>query len=351
MSKFYSLKVKDVRKLTLDSVEIVFENKFPSDFAFKAGQYITIRKEINGEEIRRSYSLSSNPSKGIEIGVKRIENGIMSTYLTKNLKIGQHIDVMKPTGNFYLSSESDNKHYVAICAGSGITPILSMIRYVTKHNPNSYFTLIYGNRTRSSTMFAQELLQLEKDFQSQVFIHYVFSRENLNDYKYGRIDKNLLNQLFEVNNNLITADCYFLCGPGEMIDTTQSFLIELGVNEEKVNFERFTPNVKEINKDDAIINSTEMVSNVVVSVDGDDFEFELSSQGKSILDAAMDAGADVPFSCKGGVCCVCKAKVIEGEVSMDANYSLSEDEVEQGYILTCQSHPLSEDLVVDFDEI
>ena len=351
MSKFYSLKVKDVRRLTLDSVEIVFENKFPTDFAFKAGQYITIRKDINGEEVRRSYSLSSSPSNGIEIGVKKVEKGIMSTFLTKDLKIGQYIDVMPPTGNFYLSSESDNKHYVAICAGSGITPILSMMRYVTEHNPNSYFTLIYGNRTRSSTMFAQELLQLEKDFQSQVFVHHVFSREDLDDYKFGRIDQNLLSQLFKKNNNLISADCYFLCGPGEMIDITQSFLLDLGVNEEKVKFERFTPNEKEIDKGDIYNNSKEILSNVIVSVDGDDFEFELSSQGKSILDAAMDAGADVPFSCKGGVCCVCKAKVMQGKVSMDANYSLSEDEVEQGYILTCQSHPASEDLVIDFDEI
>ena len=351
MSKFYSLKVKDVRRLTLNSVEIVFENKFPTYFSFKAGQYITIRKDINGEEIRRSYSLSSSPNKGIEIGVKQVEKGIMSTFLTTDLKIGQYIDVMPPTGNFYLSSESDNKHYVAICAGSGITPILSMIRYVTEHHPNSFFTLIYGNRLRSSTMFAQELLQLEKDFQSQIFIHYIFSKENLSDYKFGRIDKNLLSQLFEENNNLISADSYFLCGPGQMIDTTQSFLLKNGVKDENIYFERFTPVSNEVNDTEIILDSTELVSNVLISVDGDDFEFELSSQGKTILDAAVDAGADVPFSCKGGVCCVCKAKVMQGEASMDANYSLSEEEVEQGYILACQSHPASEDLVVDFDEI
>ena len=351
MSKFYSLKVKEIKKLTLDSVKIVFENKFPTDFAFKAGQYITLRKDINGEEVRRSYSLSSSPSKGIEIGVKRVNNGLMSTYLTNTLKVGNIIDVMPPTGNFYLLSENDNKHYVAICAGSGITPILSMIRYVTENNTNSFFTLIYGNKSRSSTMFAQELLQLEKDFQSQVYVHHVFSRENLNDFIFGRIDENLLSQLFEENNNLISADSYFLCGPGQMIDTTQSFLLKSGVKDENIYFERFTPVPNEVKDTEVILDSTELVSNVLISVDGDDFEFELSSQGKTILDAAMDAGADVPFSCKGGVCCVCKAKVMEGKASMDANYSLSEDEVEQGYILTCQSHPASEDLVIDFDEI
>ena len=351
MSKFYSLKVKEIKRLTLDSVEIVFNNKYPSDFSFKAGQYITLRKQINNEDVRRSYSLSSSPNSGIEIGVKRIEKGLMSTFLTKELKVGDTLDVMPPTGNFYLDSSKENKHYIAICAGSGITPILSMIRYITETEPNTYFTLIYGNRSRSSTMFAQELLELENNFQSQIFIHYIFSRENVSDFIYGRIDDSILNNLFENNKKLVSADSYFLCGPGEMIDTVSSFLIGQGVKEDKINFERFTANINQEKNKDILQKSEELVSNVMISVDGDDFEFELSSQGKTILEAAMDEGADVPFSCKGGVCCVCKAKVMKGKVSMDANYSLSEDEVEAGYILTCQSHPASEDLVVDFDEI
>ena len=351
MSKFYSLKVKEIKRLTLDSVEIVFNNKYPSDFSFKAGQYITLRKQINNEDVRRSYSLSSSPNSGIEIGVKRVEKGLMSTFLTKDLKVGDTLDVMPPTGNFYLDSSEENKHYIAICAGSGITPILSMIRYITETEPNTYFTLIYGNRSRSSTMFAQDLLELENNFQSQIFIHYVFSRENVSDFIHGRIDESILNSLFENNKKLVSADSYFLCGPGEMIDTVSSFLIGQGVKEDKINFERFTANINQEKNKDILQKSEELVSNVMISVDGDDFEFELSSQGKTILEAAMDEGADVPFSCKGGVCCVCKAKVMKGKVSMDANYSLSEDEVEAGYILTCQSHPASEDLVVDFDEI
>ncbi len=351
MSKFYSLKVKEIKRLTLDSVEIVFNNKYPSDFSFKAGQYITLRKQINNEDVRRSYSLSSSPNSGIEIGVKRVEKGLMSTFLTKDLKVGDTLDVMPPTGNFYLDSSEENKHYIAICAGSGITPILSMIRYITETEPNTYFTLIYGNRSRSSTMFAQDLLELENNFQSQIFIHYVFSRENVSDFIHGRIDESILNSLFENNKKLVSADSYFLCGPGEMIDTVSSFLIVQGVKEDKIHFERFTANINQEKNKDILQKSEELVSNVMISVDGDDFEFELSSQGKTILEAAMDEGADVPFSCKGGVCCVCKAKVMKGKVSMDANYSLSEDEVEAGYILTCQSHPASEDLVVDFDEI
>lgn len=351
MNKFYALTVEEIKPLTLDSVQILFNNEYPEEFVFKAGQYITLRKEINNEDVRRSYSLSSSPEKGIEIGVKRVEKGLMSTFLTKDLKVGDVLDVLPPTGNFYLDTNNENKHYVAICAGSGITPILSMIRHITEKEPNSYFTLIYGNRSRSSVMFGQELQRLENDFQSQVFVHYAFSREQTSNFINGRIDELVLKNLFHNSKNLASADAYFLCGPGEMIDTVNSFLVDLEIKEEKINFERFTANVKQEKTKEILSVPEEIVSNMIISVDGDDFEFQLSSKGKTILEAAMDEGADVPFSCKGGVCCVCKAKVIQGEVSMDANYSLSEDEVAEGYILTCQSHPASEDVVVDFDEI
>ena len=168
MKKFYSLKVLEIESLTSDSVKIVFDNSEADTFNFKAGQYITLRKEINNEDVRRSYSLSSAPEEGIEIGVKRIENGLMSTFLTKELKVGDSVDVMPPTGNFYLDSKDEDTHYVAICAGSGITPILSMIKQVVSQSPNISFTLIYGNQTRNSVMFADELQFLEHNFQSQL---------------------------------------------------------------------------------------------------------------------------------------------------------------------------------------
>ena len=177
MNKFYALTVEEIKPLTLDSVQILYTNEYPEAFSFKAGQYITLRKEINNEDVRRSYSLSSSPEKGLEIGVKRVEKGLMSTFLTKDLKVGDVVEVLPPTGNFYLDTNNENKHYVAVCAGSGITPVLSMIRHITEKEPNSYFTLIYGNRSRNSVMFGQELQQLENNFQSQLFIHYAFSRE------------------------------------------------------------------------------------------------------------------------------------------------------------------------------
>ena len=351
MKNFYSLKVKEVESLTSDSVKIVLENSFPEQFRFNAGQYITIQQEINDVDVRRSYSLSSCPGEGIEIGVRRIENGVMSTFLTKELKKGDSLNVMPPTGNFILDLSSENSHYVAFCAGSGITPIISMIKQVLKEDSESYFTLIYGNKTKSSMMFLEDLVRLETDYQSQLFIHYVFSREDVIDCLKGRIDSTILKDIYN-NSNLKEANSYFLCGPGEMINNVNQFLLDLGINQSKINFERFY--TEELHKKDKTENNdivSDILSNVTVSVDGDDFSFELSNNGKTILDAAMDAGADVPFSCKGGVCCVCKAKVIEGEVKMDNNFSLSDEEVAQGFVLGCQSHPVSENVIIDFDEM
>lgn len=351
MNKFYSLKVVEIESLTSDSVKIVFDNSEPDTFKFKAGQYITLRKEINTEDVRRSYSLSCAPGEGIEIGVKHIKNGLMSTFLTKELKVGDSIDVMSPNGNFYLDCTEKESHYVAICAGSGITPILSMIKQVVNHNSNSFFTLIYGNQTRSSMMFLDDLRSLENNFQDQLFIHYIFSREDVLDSLKGRIDNVLLQEIFNSSKSLKEADAYFLCGPGEMIDNVNQFLIDSGADSDQIHFERFTSVVTLKNNTIKDTKDEELISNVMVSVDGDDFEFKLSSKGDTILDAAMNAGADVPFSCKGGVCCVCKAKLIEGEVTMDANYSLSDEEVADGFILGCQSRPASANVVIDFDEM
>ena len=352
MKNFYSLKVKEVESLTSDSVKIVLENSFPENFIFSAGQYITIQKEINDVDVRRSYSLSSCPGEGIEIGVRRIENGVMSTFLTKELKKGDYLNVMPPTGNFSLALSCETSHYVAFCAGSGITPIISMIKQVLNKDSESYFTLIYGNKTKSSMMFLEDLVRLERDYQSQLFIHYVFSREDVIDCLKGRIDSTMLQEILNNNSNLKEATSYFLCGPGEMINNVNQFLLDLGINQSKINFEKFY--TEELPKKDSKENNDlvhDILSNVTVSVDGDDFSFELSTNGKTILDAAMDAGADVPFSCKGGVCCVCKAKVIEGEVKMNNNFSLSGEEVAEGFVLGCQSHPVSENVIIDFDEM
>ena len=337
MNSFYPLKVSQIRALTTNAVELKFEipAELKSKFNFKAGQYITIKHQIGGEEVRRSYSICSSIEEGISVGVKKVETGKMSSFLTTKIKEGDILEVMPPTGNFVLQG----KNVVGICAGSGITPILSMIKTILLNNDNSKFTLIYGNKTQDSTMFYSDIKQLN------INTHFVFSREKVEGAKEGRIDRNMLDTF---SDKILSADAYFICGPGEMIDTVSDFLTMKGIEKSKIHFERFTTTEKE---ETSKKQTEEITSNVLVSIDGDDFEFTLSSNGKSILDAAMDAGADVPFSCKGAVCCTCKAKVMQGKAIMDKNFSLSDEEVEQGYILTCQSHPTTENIVVDYDEM
>ncbi len=334
MNKFYPLKVKEVRKLTDDSKEISFEipDALLNKFIFKAGQYITIKSTINNEEVRRAYSLCSSPdSKEISVGVKKVKRGKMSSFLTENLRNGDNIEVMPPSGSFVLG---DERNIIAICAGSGITPILSMIKSKT-----SDVKLIYGNKTEDSTMFYSEIKNLNNDN------YFLFSRENVLGSINGRITSDTLKNI----KGIFDADAYYICGPGEMIDSISDFLKENEVKG-KINFEKFnSPKKSKIENSNS--EDSEIISNITVIMDGDEFDYTLSSKGDTILDSAMDEGADVPFSCKGAVCCTCKAKVTEGKAIMDKNYSLSEEEVKDGFILTCQAHPITENIIVDFDEM
>jgi len=344
MNKFHSLKITEIKNLTTDSVEIVFDTNNHL-FNFNSGQYITIKHNINNKDVRRAYSICSAPNEGLSIGVKLVEGGKMSTFLTSEVKIGDNLDVMPPAGNFVLNG--DEKNIIGICAGSGVTPIISMIKSELAKNTDSNFTLIYGNKSQDSAMFKDDLKALEENNSDRLKIHWAFSREGISGAINGRVDKNTLQQLLNTFNTLKTADAYFICGPGELIDNANELLLLNNINQSKINFERFTATKKSEAKDTV----EEIISNVTVCVDGDDFEFTLSNKGQTILDAAMEEGADVPFSCKGAVCCTCKAKVMEGKVTMDANYSLSEEEVADGFVLGCQARPASENVVVDFDEM
>ncbi|MDG1348604.1 MAG: FAD-binding oxidoreductase [Flavobacteriales bacterium] len=346
MNKFHPLTITNITKLTADAVAISFDVSNNSLFQFEAGQYITIKKKINGEQVRRAYSICSTNAEGVTIGVKKVAGGKMSTFLTENIKEGEVLEVMLPSGNFII--KGDNKHIVGICAGSGVTPILSMIKTVLAQDSDNKFTLIYGNKTKDSSMFAAELLQLQENNSDRFKIHNAYSREGVSGAINGRLDKNTIQQLLNTFMKIKTADAYFICGPGELIDNANELLLLNNINQAKINFERFTVVEKEEVADNAAV---EIIANVMVSVDGEDFEFTLSNKGQTILDAAMEQGADVPFSCKGAVCCTCKAKVMEGKVTMDANYSLSEEEVAEGFVLGCQARPASANVVVDFDEM
>ena len=353
MNKFFSVPVKSIRNLTDDAVniEIDLSSVDTDTFKFKSGQYITVEQKINDEMVRRSYSISSSPESGIEIGVKLVQNGKMSTFLTSNLNQGDTLNIMPPSGNFFIEVDTKNRnHYVGICAGSGITPIMSMIKNVLTNEPSSTFTLIYGNRTLSSTMYSEEIDLFKENYNERFSLYNFYSKEKIDGSSNGRISGELLKDLFDKNIHLKSANLFLMCGPGDMIENVSEFLELIEIDISKIKFELFSA-PKNSDEDKENSSQSDLISNVTICVDGDDFEFTLSTSGQSILDAATEAGADVPFSCKGGVCSVCKAKVIEGTASMDMNYSLSEDDVDEGFILTCQAHPTSESIYVDYDEM
>jgi len=355
MTNFYSLEVKEVKRETAESVSILFDipAEFEGKFEFVQGQYVTLRMDLDGADIRRSYSICSCPyGKELRVAVKQIPNGKFSTYANTMLKVGDKIDVMPPLGSFFTKIDAHNeKNYAAFASGSGITPIMSIIRATLKAEPKSIFNLFYGNRTRETIIFNSDLEDLQKDYPNRLHVYHVLSRDSDVEHKFrGRLSAEKCRAYHKDLVDLTTLDEVFLCGPEEMIFEIKDALVEIGVAEVNIHFELFTAAKPEKTDEDAP--KTEGVhAQVELIVDGESYHFELSENGDTILDAAMAADADVPFACKGGVCCACRAKVTEGSVKMDMNFGLDEDEVEEGYVLTCQSHPTSEKLVIDFDEI
>tara|TARA_R110001592_G_scaffold21565_2_gene86711 strand:- start:208 stop:1269 length:1062 start_codon:yes stop_codon:yes gene_type:complete len=353
MSLFKTVKVVDINKETSDAVSVAFgiDVKNNPDFNYKSGQYITIKKVINGEDVRRSYSLSSSPNESeFRIAVKKIEGGKMSTFLNDVLKEGDEIEIMTPMGNFSLTSENE-KHYVGFAAGSGITPIISMIKEILSTS-NSKFTLFYGNKTDASTIFKKELDQLAIENSDRFKLYYIYSKQvSPNKLFEGRITKEKFEAFLREDVALLKADGFYLCGPEQMINEVSERLNYLGVDKNKVHFELFTTPTKEVGDTTIAENNFSGTSKVTTIMDGEEIEFDLAADGDSILDASIENGIDAPFSCKGAVCCTCKAQVIEGKATMEMNYSLSDAEVEEGFILTCQAHPASEKLVVDYDVI
>ena len=355
MTNFYSLIVQEVKRETEDSVSILFD--VPADlkgkFEFIQGQYITLRTEIDGEGIRRSYSICSCPyGKELRVAVKQIPNGKFSTYANTTLKVGDKIDVMPPLGSFYTDiNEQNEKNYAAFASGSGITPIMSIIRATLKVEPKSTFNLFYGNRTMETILFNSDLEELQADYPNRLHVYHVLSRDSDVEHKFrGRLSAEKCREYHNDLVDLTSLDEVFLCGPEEMIFEIKDTLVEIGVAEAAIHFELFTASKPKAIDEDAP--TTEGINaQVEVLVDGESYHFELSENGDTILDAAMAIDADVPFACKGGVCCACKAKVMEGSVKMDVNYALDEEELAEGYVLTCQSHPTSTKVTIDFDEI
>ena len=352
MPEFHSLNVKEIKKETSDTVSISFDipAELKNVYKFTPGQYLTLKLEVNNEECRRSYSICSSSDEDITVAVKKVENGVVSTYLNEVLKVNDKIDVMTPEGNFTLQADQTNKRkFVGFAAGSGITPIMSMIKQLKMDEVESSFTLFYSNKTDNDVIFKDTLEELAGD---KLKVNYIYSRQKINNPLFeGRISKSKATELIKADLSCLNADAFYLCGPEEMIFNVKAALEEFGVLDTKIKFELFTTPVlmAEKQENQEVDKNFDGEALVTVIYDDEEVEFNLNKDGDSILDAAMDNDMDVPFSCKGAVCCTCKAKVTEGKVIMDANYALSDQEVEDGFVLACQSHPASAKVTIDFD--
>lgn len=353
---FHKLTIKDIRRETDDCVSIDFAipREVKEEFRFLPGQNITLKNSFDGEEIRRSYSICSGSFENeLRVAVKKVPGGTFSTFANEQLKKGDILDVLPPTGNFYTRiNPKQTNNYLFIAAGSGITPVISLIKTILATEKESVVTLMYGNKGLGSVIFKEQLEALKDKYLQRLTVHYIFSREQTeSEFNYGRINDEKLKHLSRlVDFNLINN--FFICGPEPLIYSTKEFLINRGTDPEKIHFELFsTPTKEHIQILEAVEQKTEEGSEITMRIDGRSFQFNLDYNGKTILDAGLDLGADLPFACKGGVCCSCKAKLVEGEVEMEANYGLEKSEIKDGFILTCQSHPRSKKVVVDYDAI
>lgn len=353
---FHKLSIKEINKETSECVSVSFDvpEELKEIFRFKQGQSLTIRSFINGEEVRRTYSLCSTPLENKwRVAIKKVDGGLFSTLANEQLKKGDTLEVMPPVGKFYVElNPANKKNYLAIAAGSGITPVISIIKTTLHTEPKSRFTLVYGNRSRSSIIFFEELEAIKNKYLDRFNFINVLSRERTDaTVNFGRINQEKLIELSKLVDYALMDDI-FICGPEEMIFCIKAFLEQKGIDNKKIHFELFTiPGEKKstVSRTQTGDNSGPK-SKITIKLDGRSFDFDLSLKNDTpILDAALQQGADLPFACKGGVCCTCKAKLIEGEVTMDVHWGLEEEEVEQGYILTCQSHPKTERVIVDFD--
>lgn len=358
MADFHQLKVADVHKETSDCSVVTFEvpDHLKENFKFTQGQHLTLRKILNGEDVRRPYSICSSPIDGQwRVAVKQIPGGLFSNYVNNELQVGDTLEVMEPTGNFYVDvhpNDTSKKNYIAFAAGSGITPILSIIKTHLELEPNSTFKLFFLNRTAKSIIFKEEIEQLKNKFFQRFHVFYFLTKEQRDiEFLNGRFTTDkmeiLTKRFIDVED---TAHC-FICGPKEMIFLIRDELEEAGLDRTKIHYELFFSGESE-QADLQIAEALEQKiegTDVTIIDGGKEFHFIMEDAYDNLLDGALAAGADLPFACKGGVCSTCKCKIVEGSVKMKVNYALEEDEVAKNYVLSCQSVPTSEKVVVDFD--
>ena len=350
MTDFYPLKVARADKETPDSVVLHFD--VPQDlveqFRFHPGQHLTIKSNINGEDLRRCYSICSAPGENsLQVGIKAISEGRFSNFAVNEVQPGDELEVMTPQGHFGFSPSPERKvNYLGIAVGSGITPILSMLKSALEQEDNSTFTLLYGNRNVNSMMFRNQLLGLKNRYPDRLHVSYFFSREtNEVDLWNGRLDGDKLRELGSNLFNWSDFDACYVCGPEEILESCYTALVEGGLSEDNYHVERFNTVTKSKAKP---VNQSENTQ-VTLKRDGRIMKIDMTSQDDSLLDAALRQGVDLPYACKGGVCATCICKVNSGQVEMGTNYSLEADQVEDGYVLSCQAVPTSSEIEIDFD--
>lgn len=352
MSNFHPLKIKSIQKETDNAVCISFD--IPSDlqsiFVFKAGQYITLKTIINDNEVRRDYSLCTNPNSGeLTVIIKEVSDGVFSKYANSNLNVGDSIDVATPNGRFIFEPDPDSKRtIVAFAAGSGITPIMSIARTVLEQEPDSNFVLVYGNKTPNDTIFYSALLDLKTMYDHRFQLKFVFSQCQETDALFGRIEKSSVNYVLNQMDASVDVDAFYICGPEAMINNVKSTLIERGVPDDKIKFELFTVSTDTTENTETPISDGKTF--VTVLVDDEEATFTMS-QTKTILEEALSNDIDAPYSCQGGICSSCIARLKEGKVEMRQNNILTDSEIEEGLILTCQSQPTTPTVTVDYDDV
>lgn len=348
MSKFNPLKVKEIRRETPLAVSIVFDvpAELKADYQFKAGQYINIKAIINGEEVRRSYSISSSPkSEELRVVVKAVESGLFSNYVTQTLQVGDVLEVAPPEGKFILENK-EAKVIVGVAAGSGITPIISLAIDALESADDTTFILIYGNKTVEDTIYFNEIDALKNKYLGRFFAHYTFTKTHPEGALFGRIERSTINFVLKNKHSEKRVDEYFLCGPEDMIKKVTDVLIENGANEDQIHYELFTTS----STNGEIPVTGEGMVKVTVMVDDVETSFSMP-RTENILNAALKHGIDAPYSCQGGICSSCMCRTVKGSAEMKTNHILMDDEIEEGLLLACQAYVTSDEIYIDFDDV
>ena len=350
MSTFYKLPIKEITRETANAISVAFTipSELKSAYQFIAGQYVNLKLTLDGEEIRRAYSICSSPNnEELRIAIKSVADGHFSKFANENLKAGDIIEVGQPEGRFTFEPNSDRqKNYAAFAAGSGITPIMSIIQSVLESEPKSSFVLVYGNKTADDAIFQKQLHELQLKYVARFFVHYVYSKVQVEGELFGRIDKSAVNFVLNNKHKEKEFDKFYLCGPEEMINLVTNVLKEHNIADKNIKFELFSTPTSE----NEITISADGHSKITIMVDDEETTFEMSKK-QTVLEAALKQGIDAPYSCQGGICSSCLARITSGSAVMAKNSILTDGEIASGLILTCQAHPTSETIYIDYDDV